>query len=115
MGSRIGEEALHAGVVPAVALATHAAGDAAQGEEAPVLGTRVLAPPVGVVDEPLDVLATVEGLLEGGEDQGGVDAGADAPAHHPAAEEVERILLVFLMMVDVVNNPSSRLGLLQKP
>ena len=53
LGLERGEEALGHRVVPAVADAAHAADDATRGKLGAIQLTRVLATPIGVVDEPL--------------------------------------------------------------
>src|SRR5512137_2872024 len=58
------EEALHDGVVPAAALATHAADDSALLELGLVLGCCILTATVRVVNQPWRGLASVDGHRE---------------------------------------------------
>ena len=84
-----GEEALGHGVVPAIALAAHAAVDA-------VLPKRLLVVPGGVLDPPVRVMEEA-GLgppgpqchLQGVEGQGLVDTGIQGPADDTPGEQIQ--------------------------
>jgi hypothetical protein len=83
------EEALCNGVVPAVALAAHAALDPACFERTPVVAAGVGTAAIGVVDEARVGTAVSQCCPQGHEREVPVDRGAGCPAHDTPGEQIE--------------------------
>src|SRR6266540_1371526 len=83
------EEALHHGIVPAVAAPTHTARDAPGGEVRLVVHARVRAASIGVVQEPGIGTAPLDCHLEGLQRDPSVVHGTDRPAHHEPGVEIQ--------------------------
>jgi hypothetical protein len=83
------EEALGDGVVPTVARGTHAASGAVLLEQRAVLGARVLAAAVGVMNEPRRRTATSQSMPEGRDGEVAAQRLAKRPADDPTRVEVE--------------------------
>src|SRR5580658_9532325 len=83
------KEALGDRVVPAVALAAHAALDPVGLQGAPVIATRVGAAAVGVVNQAFAGAASSQCHAKGRQGEVTVDVGAGGPADDAPREEVE--------------------------
>jgi len=83
------EEALHRGVVPAVAATTHAGADASAGEQLPIAAAGVLAAAVGVMEEAPGGAASHERHVQGGADERGGRGAAHRPPNHAPRGEVK--------------------------
>src|SRR3954462_11597640 len=83
------EEAFHGGVVPAVALATHAGCDSVATKDPLVVVAGILHPAVGVVDEAGGWFPSGDGFFQYLAARGSIKALAGSPANHPARMEVE--------------------------
>ena len=88
LGLEGAEEALHGGVVMAVAPGAHALAQAMAGEQLPERPTGILDAAIGMHDEPGLPVAGGQGLLEGGGHQRGLQGAAQAPADDLAAGAV---------------------------
>ena len=87
-GLERGEEALHRGIVPAVAGSTHATGHAVVGQE-PLEGlTGVLAPPIGVMQHGLRFTAPPDRHHKGIGDELRGHRRLHGPADDPAREQI---------------------------
>jgi hypothetical protein len=83
------EEALSDGVVPAVALAAHAAGDAVPVEERPVLAARVVHAAVAMMDHAVRRRAHHEGPSQRVDGKAGVGVTRHLPPDDATREQVE--------------------------
>ncbi len=85
-----GPEGLHGGVVVAVCFAAHALSDGAKGEAAAEVGAGVLAAAVAVVDNTSksSVGAGLQGAVESGGGERGVERIESAPADDAAAKSI---------------------------
>lgn len=83
------KEAFRDRVVPAVASATHAAGDTASLERLAVRLAGVLTAPIPMVEQAQLWLAQTQGHLERVEHQLLLKAFGHRPTHHPAREQIE--------------------------
>ena len=89
-GFESGPKGLDGGVVAAVGFAAHALGDVAEGEPVAKVGAGVLVAAVALVDEAgqRGPGAAVQGTIESGERQPGVETGVGAPADDAAAKGI---------------------------
>ena len=86
---QIQEEALHHGVIPAVALAAHAADQAVFGQQRLMHGAGVLAAAIRVDDQPRRWSALYEGQLQRPAHQPRLHVRRHRPAHHLARKQVQ--------------------------
>src|SRR5690348_8996646 len=87
LGER-GEETLHDGVVPAIADATHAEGEARGREQLLIRGARVLYPAIRMM-QTLARLAMGERHAQRRQRERVIEQGAQRPAHDAARGEIE--------------------------
>jgi hypothetical protein len=85
-----GEEAIHHGIVPAVALGGQAAVDLAVHQQLPLGRGPLLTSMIGVDQELIRFDSAVpQGSVEGLKHQGGLHDGAQGPAHNTSSVQID--------------------------